>query len=150
MNIIDPITKQSYSVRSIIGKNILKKYIEIYNSLGGESDYGPYYNDRTPLKNLASYWWNTLGKCCWWSSGQDGYYFTNAHNRYMSTTHVHIYKGKYDRETRRWIYFYTTKYDNVRLAPAHGKILSFSVKNLVEAGKILTILCFKTFRGKKP
>ena len=55
------------------------------------SHLGPANRDNSIIGQIASYWYNILGKQCWWSDGQTGYYFTNLRNDYMSQTHVHVY-----------------------------------------------------------
>ena len=89
------------------------------NMTGGESYLGirPKVEPVPTLERLGNYWYNNLGRQCWYSDGQTGYYFTNLKNDYMSTTHTHIYKIDDLDNTRdgpKQIH-YTTKKDNVHV-----------------------------------
>ena len=141
--IVNPKTGRKVNINSNIGKNILKKYIKYYKTMmiGGKShlvgDWRPpgryHYLDQ-----LADYWWYTLGKTVWWSEGQSGYYFTNLSNRFMSQTHIHIYKliGN--------TYYFSAKFKNIQVL--HGS--TFIANSIPEAGYIVTTLCHNLFQGK--
>ena len=90
-----------------------------YNIIGGESHLGirPKVEPITTLERFANYWYNILGHQCWYSDGQNGYYFTNLKNDYMSTTHTHIYRIDNLDESRdgpKKIH-YTTKKNNIHV-----------------------------------
>lgn len=86
---------------------------------GGGSHVGYSYDDVSPLGIFARYWYGVIRKQCWWSDGQNGYYFTNLRNNYMSTTHIHIYDISLDEEGNSIISF-TAKFENIRVY--HGSI----------------------------
>ena len=147
--IVNPKTGRKVNINGKIGKSVLKNYInqlggnELDNTeqnykniqLGGNSHLGP-----APLKKyrtidyLAHYWWNTLEKSVWWSDGQDGYYFTNLKNEFMSNTHLHIYKVKGNK------YYYSMKVDNVSKGTGF-----FVAENTIDASKMVTDLCTHLF-----
>lgn len=85
---------------------------------GGASIYGYIDYPRTTINRFAKYWWEILRMCTWWSSGQDGYYFTNTKHGYMSPTHTHVYKIEdldKMRDGMKMVY-YSTKKDNKQVS----------------------------------
>lgn len=77
------------------------------------SSIGPGESDNKYLDRVAEYWWDA-GKMVWWSCGQDGYYFSNLRNKYMSRTHVHVYHIEVDEGF--FIVKFSTKVNNVKYA----------------------------------
>lgn len=88
-----------------------------YRSLkGGKSFHGVRIKHK-PLPSLdrfANYWNEYLKRNVWYSTGQEGYYFSNLKNFYMSKTHTHIYKIEDldDEKNGRKRVHYTTKIKN--------------------------------------
>lgn len=63
--------------------------------LGGASHLGTADSGNQLLDDIANEWYYEWGRQCWWSDNQDGYYFSNLENNFMSPTHTHIYDAKY-------------------------------------------------------
>jgi serine/threonine protein kinase len=98
----------------------LQKQKQKQKQKGGVSFYGYKAAEEgatiPTIDRFARYWFQNMGMCCWWSEGQDGYYFTNMTHQYMSRTHTHVYKiedldGARDGLKR---VHYATKMNNLR------------------------------------
>jgi hypothetical protein len=73
---------------------VSRKKINKYIYLGGTSHHGVRISlgEISTLDRFANYWNEYLRRNVWYSTGQEGYYFSNLKNFYMSKTHTHIYK----------------------------------------------------------
>lgn len=80
--------------------------------IGGASHLGPSNSINYLLDNFANYWWHNAEKIVWWSDGQEGYFFSNLKNNYMSQTHVHIY-GTSNQNYPTYFYM-STKINDIR------------------------------------
>ena len=99
-----------------IKKRISRKNKRLYNLQGGVSFYGIRSDvEVSTLERFANYWYNYMKRNVWYSSGQDGYYFSNLTWFYMSQTHTHIYliEDLDDNPDGRKRVHYVTKVDNV-------------------------------------
>jgi hypothetical protein len=88
-----------------------------YNFLGGSSHHGVRIalGDVSTLDRFANYWNEFLRRNVWYSTGQEGYYFSNLQNFYMSKTHTHIYRIDdldEDKKKGKKKVYYTTKIKN--------------------------------------
>lgn len=118
-------------------KRTSRKNKRIYNLLGGASFYGirPEVEVST-LERFANYWYNYMKLNVWYSSGQDGYYFSNLTWFYMSQTHTHIYmiEDLDDDPNGRKRIHYVTKVDNV-----HREKTSIEMDYLKIAGWLIEL-----------
>ena len=96
--------------------------------LGGGSYNGPSTSDNPLLDNIANTWYNVHGFQCWWSDNQDGYYFTNAKNNYMSKTHTHIFKASASRNL--FVISYARKIENVQICT--GTVSAIGMDGVIE------------------
>ena len=151
--IVNPKTGRKVDINGKIGKSVLKNYInqlganELDNikqnykniQLGGKSHYGPASLEKyRTIDHLAHHWWYKLEKVVWWSDGQDGYYFTNLKHKYMSKTHLHIFKVTGNR------YYYSMKVNNIKYGTGN-----FVAKNTHEASEIITGICSYLYSESK-
>ena len=71
----------------------------------------------------------------WWSDNQDGYYFSNLRNNYLSQTHVHVYGTS--RTDFYPCYFYcSNKVNNI-----HVSRQSLYMENISDAYQKISQLC---------
>lgn len=87
-----------------------------YNFLGGSSHHGVRLTlgPLSTLDRFANYWNEFPRRNIWYSTGQDGYYFSNLKHFYMSKTHTHIFRiDDLDKEKdgKKRVH-YTTKIKN--------------------------------------
>ena len=101
-----------------------RKLRKIRKQRGGASFHGPAPDDNSTVGIIANYWYNTLKFQCWWSQGQEGYYFTLDKHAYMSQTHVHVFEIT-DLPNGKHVVRYAVKVNNKQISKG-GKIIDYN------------------------